>query len=950
MKQKKDEFGFAMTHRASKKHLLLVVLACVLWIAPAEGQYYFGRNKIQYNRFQWQILRTSHFEIYFYPEMDSLAEIGAYYAEQSYRELQDKFNFNILKSIPLVFYSSHFHFEETNTFPYLIPPSLGGFFEFIKGRVVVPSDGSIPHFRQIIRHELVHVFMQTYADNVLLDHRAAAQGSQVPLWFTEGLAEYWSEGWSSEAEMIIRDGVLNNTLVPVERMSAIWGTYLMYKEGQAVLKFIAERYGEEKILRLLQNLWKAGTFSEVMQITLGKNYIELSEEWMYHLKKTIYPLMNKSDFPKMVAGRITEDGFNMLPAFYREDSTRWVIFVGNRDGYSSIYRKRLNDDVKKEPEILIRGERTPELESFRLQNSKIDVDSLGRLAFVAKSGAQDILYIFDLRAKKVVLQYKWPTLVSLFSPAWSPDGKSIALSGLDKAGKNDLYLLRIESGILERLTDDFFDDADPSWSPDGRDLVFSSDCEERNGRTIHLFQYRLRDRTISRLTSGPHRDRSPIWSRDGKSIVFVSDRNEVPNVWVLEKPDSLNPAPVIKLRQVTWFSTGVFYPCWTDSSGLLFSAFENFGFQIREWSWRTANVSEWTEQPVDTAAIGLAGWAFPRIGGEFKTEKVKYRKRFSLDFAQSQVVQDPIFGTAGGGELAISDMLGNEQYYFLLYNNARTRSEFWDGFNLAATRLSLARRLNYAVGLYRFSGMYFNYYEGYYYEKRYGGFGALSYPLNKFERVETSLNLRRSEKDRLDGTVRHAFLVSGFASYTKDNSLWGSTGPLDGERINLVVGQTTDIIRGTVNFTTLMADYRQYFRIGLRMCWATRVWGQFNLGKEPLPFFMGGSWDLRGYKFWSLWNPKLAFVSNEFRFPFIDQFYLGFPFGGIGIGSIRGALFLDAGNVWNREFGDLKGAMGFGIRFQLGGYLVLRFDMGKKTDFRKIEPKTFKQFFFGWDF
>ncbi len=147
-----------------------------------------------------------------------------------------------------------------------------------------------------------------------------------------------------------------------------------------------------------------------------------------------------------------------------------------------------------------------------------------------------------------------------------------------------------------------------------------------------------------------------------------------------------------------------------------------------------------------------------------------------------------------------------------------------------------------------------------------------------------------------------------------------------------------------------MVDLRHYFRLGYRAAHAVRIWGQFNQGKEPLPFVMGGSWDLRGYKLWSLWGTKLVLISNELRFPFLDQFYLGFPFGGIGFNSIRGALFLDAGNVWTDDFGEWKGSMGVGIRFRFAGFLVIRLDMGKKTDFKQIYPRTFTQLFFGWDF
>ena len=266
---------------------IVFTLLFLLWVGIPilKSQYYFGRNKIQYNQFQWHILKTQHFDIYYYPEMESLAEIGAHFAEEAYKHLQNKYNHIILNRIPLVFYSSHFHFEETNTLPYMIPQGLGGFFEFIKGRVVVPSDGSLSSFRHTIHHELVHVFQHSYI-NSILKNRKNRHSKTFPLWFTEGLAEYWSEGWDTNAEMILRDVVLNNTVVPLQYLNRIHGSYLMYKEGQSILKYIAETYGDEKIRRIHQNLWKGRTFSETLKISLGKNIKELNEEWLYALKKS----------------------------------------------------------------------------------------------------------------------------------------------------------------------------------------------------------------------------------------------------------------------------------------------------------------------------------------------------------------------------------------------------------------------------------------------------------------------------------------------------------------------------------------------------------------------------------------------------------------------------------------------------------------------------------------
>jgi len=81
----------------------------------------------------------------------------------------------------------------------------------------------------------------------------------------------------------------------------------------------------------------------------------------------------------------------------------------------------------------------------------------------------------------------------------------------------------------------------------------------------------------------------------------------------------------------------------------------------------------------------------------------------------------------------------------------------------------------------------------------------------------------------------------------------------------------------------------------------------------------------------------------------------------VAFNGLRGALFVDTGNAWDHQLEQVLGSTGFGIRMNLGGMLLLRFDLGRKfavTDpnhfYRPaswdMENKWFTQFFFGWDF
>ncbi len=168
----------------------LIILMIVADIADA--QYHsFGRNKVQYTDFEWQVLSTDHFDIYYDPDMEELTLIGAKYAEESYKLLQNKYNHTLNYQVPLIFYSSHLYFQQTNVIPNILPEGVGGFFEYFKGRVVIPSDGSISQFKRVIRHELNHVFMHSKLQRVQKNHRILIP-KFPPLWFSEGLAEFWS--------------------------------------------------------------------------------------------------------------------------------------------------------------------------------------------------------------------------------------------------------------------------------------------------------------------------------------------------------------------------------------------------------------------------------------------------------------------------------------------------------------------------------------------------------------------------------------------------------------------------------------------------------------------------------------------------------------------------------------------------------------------------------------
>jgi hypothetical protein len=934
--------------------LLQLIVFLILFYSDLYSQYYFfGRNKVQYEDFDWKVIKTDHFNIYYYGDAEKIAEIGAAYAEDIYEELKVKLNHVVTRKIPLIFYNTSLHFQQTNITPGLIPEGVGGFFEFIKGRVVIPSNGSLSEFRHVIRHELVHVFMMNKIFRVLRDHRLPTE-VMPPLWFVEGLAEYLSTEIDAQAEMVMRDAVINNYFRGIEDFPKVHGTYLMYKVGQNFLEFVEQKYGADKIPLILENLWMFNKFEKVLEYTLGQSIENIDVEWQYHLKKKYYPLLANKKPHQVGAKKLTEFGFNFSPVYYKTKDTSFVFFNGNRDGYSSIYKLIIDPNKNTIPDVklVLRGENTDELESFHLFRSSIDINNNGILAFVTKFNATDVIHFLNVSSNLIEKTFQRDNLISISSPKFSKDGKKIVFQAIDNKGFSDIYSYHLESDSLLRLTNDYYDDRDPSFGfSDQESIVFSSDRTSGKYKgKYNLFLFDINSKDIRYITYADANFYNPVLSPSEQYLVFTSDLDTVRNIW---KQNISEKRFDKRIYQVSEFYTSAFDPRFINDTTLIFTGFQNFSFQIYKKTIPTETHSLKSILMETNSAKGK--WYADKITERGEFQKLGYESEYSLDFAQSVIATDPVYGTRGGGIVTISDLLSNDQYYFLIYNTAEVQSDLLKSFNISLTRINLAKRVNFGYGIFHFNGRRYDLRESdtYFYEKSYGGVFLLSYPFSKFRRIEASTSIAETEREIFEGMVeRKAFILSNSVSLVHDNSLWVGSGPVDGTRWLLLMGYITDIRYSNVNYYSLIADYRQYIRLGLRTALAFRAALFYNDGKAARRYFMGGSWDLRGWHRWSIRGEKIWLSSLELRFPLVDELQIKFPIINIGFTGIRAATFFDIGSAWDKKYKTTYGSVGFGFRFNLWNFLILRYDIGKKIekDFTRFQPGLFYQFFFGWDF
>ncbi len=923
----------------------VLALCCALFPPSVSAQaIYFGKNKVQYSDFGWRVLESAHFHLYFYDAEEALAQSALVWAEESYDILRVRFVHEVREPIPLIVYSSHQDFEQTNVTPYFLPEGVAGLTEHARGRVVMPFGGSIVEFRETLQHELVHVFQRSLAQDVHRRHFRATQ-IYLPLWFTEGLAVHWSEERDPEADMVLRDLVVGGALPELSEFWRYDGTFTLYKLGQSMLDHIGETYGEDRIRLFYDRIWRWRTFEEGIEDVLGVTADQLSAEWTFALQQRYFPGVTAASPAEFASTPLTRaGGYAMKPLPLVDDSSSVdaFAFLSNRGGFTNLYRASRTGE-ERQVEVLLPGERKSGFESFHAFRTRLDVGPGGELFLVAQHRDQDEIVVFSLPEREVTERYRFEDLVGLRSPSVSADGRRVVFSGLGRDGTSDLYLLDRTSGALRRLTEDRYEDLDPSYCPWADVVVWSSDRTPGGDRGArNLFRLDLESGEIRHLTRGAWNDQAPSWETRRQGLLFVSDRDSFHDVyWVDERGNG---------ERLTRSLDAIFDPRAIDGErAFLATIFHRGSFQVRRFAWPDSALGAIALAPPDSTP----GWRSSRSEeGEIAAHETKFRSRFALDIAQGGVVVDPAFRTGEGVQAVISDVMGDHLVYLHLANSTVVDSDFLDHLSFGVNYVNLSRRLNYGVSAFHFSGDRYDATRLPYFERTVGAGVFLSYPLNRFERVETNVSVAHTDTDRPSNSFRRRGVVGTHTlSFVRDTSLWLSTGPIDGQRLHLTAGLEVNVEEGAPEATLLLGDYRRYFRLGLRSAYALRVQGRWSDGDNPEIYTLGGSHSLRVHPLRTLLGNRTLLVNHEVRFPLVRGFLLGLPMGSIELPGIEGAVFADAATAWSRgPADDWLGAYGVGLRMGFGGVLVLRMDFGRRTDFTHWGRRTHSDFFVGWNY
>jgi WD40 repeat protein len=515
---------------------------------PVAAQSYFGKNQVQYDRFDWKVIETEHFLVHYYPSEERAARDAARMAERAYGRLSRIFNYEFREKKPIVFFASRTDFGQNNVLGDL-GEFTGGVTEALRHRILMPFTGDLGSFDQVLTHEMVHAFQYD-----LFARGKAGAGLQTlaavspPGWLIEGAAQYLSTGPNHAfTSTIIRDAAINGNLPTIEQLTERPDRWNPYTFGASFVAFIGQRYGDQTVGNIFNALPSVGVERAFRRET-GKSLEDLGDEWREAMQVTHLPQLAQLERPRKFAAPLLtnrKSGGEVFLAPALSNDGKHIAFLSN----GSIARGEVfidlwlgNARTGKRLGRLVKSTFDPNFEELRLLYSQSSFSPDGRLlAFTAQRKGKDVLYILDVDKRRTRRRIDLP-LEGVTGPTWSPDGQRIAFTGYTE-GVTDLYVVNVDGTGLRRLTADRYGDLQPQWSPDGKSIAFATDRGPRTDLDVlrlSPWQIAVYDFDTRRVEVLPNQDGlniNPMWSPDGQSIAYVSDRTGIQNIFLYDLRD-----------------------------------------------------------------------------------------------------------------------------------------------------------------------------------------------------------------------------------------------------------------------------------------------------------------------------------------------------------------------------------------------------------------------------
>lgn len=576
-----------------------------------------------HNHLDWYTVSSEHFHVHFQEGNDRPARVISRISEEVWTEITELYDYEPDVPISIVLIDRE---DYSNGAAYFFDNKI----EIWLPSLDTPFRGTNNWLRDVITHEFTHIvqiqasmnrsrrfpitYLQwlSYEDvrrpDVLYGYPSGIAtfpipAVSVPAWFAEGTAQFARQDihydyWDTHRDMMLRSNVLAHNLPGLVEMGHFASKTSMeremaYNHGFSLTKYMANRFGEERIADITRELKHTSDIRTAMERSTGVAGEQIYADWAdsLHAAYSAYA----GQITPFEADKIHDIGFlNIEPSFTPDgqiaflssmffDFARTQLVVTDEDGevsplldtgevgqtpspgegsfrhscgmYSTPIISRVGSGYSFSPD------------GTRIAYNRIEKNKYGE--------TYNDIYIFD-RSTEESRQITESARIS--DPVWSPDGKQLMALGFEDGSLN-IVLMNPETGEYERLTD--FSQSEqlfrPVWAPDGQTIYAAMGAQK--GRNIISIPVAAPDEWEI-LFMHPERDyRDPFISPDGRYLYLSADPDGKFDIYRYDFK-----APGSGLQQLTDVTGGAFMPKVNHEGQLLYSEYTAQGYKIRRAS------------------------------------------------------------------------------------------------------------------------------------------------------------------------------------------------------------------------------------------------------------------------------------------------------------------------------------------------------------------------------
>jgi hypothetical protein len=885
----------------------------LILLAPAGAATYLDPG------LKWKTIETPHFSINYYPGIEDVARRFAPIAEDVYRVMTKVMKYKLdLKTQVNLMDTTDFGNGFTTEFPY---PGITLYLADL-------SDDLNPYkyddyLRYVFLHEYTHALHLDIAEGGpsllrAIFGRTLFPNSIEPVFMIEGLATYMESHYTNAGrgrdprwEMMMRMDVLEDNIKSIDQAAVDtvhWPDgHLRYVYGVYFLQYLADRYGEDKLITLAHiygNYLFAygidGAFSALYQGNLNA----LWEDWLDYARDQYQK--QKAALGKLtVPDLLTHTGYRNLQPKWGNDSRSVYYLQNNADNYPQI---RKIDTVTGKQEKVFEG---------LVDNEDFAVAGHDQILF----SKADIYKNFYLYRDLYLLDGKTGSLRQLTKglrasdPAPAPDGKSLLFIRNEKGNRFLCELGDKITGLGLTAEAHYFS---PAYSPDGKQILAARRLANGEQRIVLLDRAASRETQVTgfyRVSSEAVSEADPVFSADGKYIFFDADYTGIVNLYAYHLPSH-------RLFRITNMIGGALMPDISpDGKKLAYVSYSSKGYDIATME---VDTSKWLECGMGSAEFGIKNYSsFDTPHSTFEVSVHDYNPWPSLqprfwipyNYFNETGVQTSIY-------LGSFDPLQQHLYYLNLgldgkpsYSLYYVNNQYWPQINVAVSDFSVPYNWNGNMT---------------YWEREKDNVILFSLFDNRvwseYDKMAVTVglhNINLTNLTSLDGLVpmpSRGILNSVILGWRYLNSRQYpySISPENGFDLSLKVEMYCPQLKSDYNFTNYIGVLSNYFPVPLpHQVLASKLAGFYSRGDQLVQGnFSWRSISVRGYSNTSFSGNKGALASLEYRFPLLYP-EMGLYYGTTFFDRLWGDVFFDEGGATFGKFDTSVLLRGVGAELNL---------------------------------